>query len=438
MFVLKNRILNMIGIIRGPFHINGDPKMDIVHHQFQTGTASQTIRLKEKSDSSDPFEAGNPDFLPIKMRYFDGRLNLELPAHSTLKRAKLWGWETIWNGVQAILSPEMLKPSMQGTFQVSIPAQGLWKVSALSCSTEFFICHPLLTQEKRNTFKNSKEWFRSLGYFSSAFLGHASLAFLIFLISHGTFHSLSEWIETSVPIDQQSQEAQAESAQAPIEMAPDDDSGFNGRSIFVALNPPKAEEAPEPVKDPGVTLGSKLKNLSQLIKMPSSANLKAALNPGVKKAGGTSSSQFLSSSLNALRSKLGNSPKTQEPAISTQNTGPKVAWVPQFLSGKNQSQTLNESQRKQLLEAFSKLQDRFRDCYESALLKYDELSVTVTFEGEINQEGRIQKHQFNYSGRSTSESKESLTSCLKKIMDRIQVDRKNSGIKISNQFIFKS
>ena len=91
-----------------------------------------------------------------------------------------------------------------------------------------------------------------------------------------------------------------------------------------------------------------------------------------------------------------------------------------------------------LSETFAKKQDQFRGCYESALLQFEELAVTVSFEAEINKEGLISKPHFTLSGRYTPDSQNQLLECLKQTVSKIKVDSKLSGIKIKNQFIFKS
>ncbi len=419
MLAIKNRFLSSLELLKGPFQVYGKPRLQILTRSERDGFSQRELNLPEMESG---FDAGNTEEFPLHVRYSDDRLFLSLPAQTSVQRSSLTGWETIWNGFQAKLSET----------QLSIPAYGRWRICSNTASTEIFIRHPLeMPQGSRKvSFASVLAGLKSSfsKYFSGAVLAHGAIALLIFMIQNGSFKFITE-MKLSQPEQEQAMEAAAPEMAVQVAVQ-DDEDAFNGRSIF-AVPPRPVDESiqKEPVKK---DLGSKLKNLAQLLKAPSQ---RIAFPSAANRPSNGNTTGAFAQSLSSLKSTLGK-PMAGQPQVQVPHGKPQVSWTPQFMAGTGGSGTVNDT--RQLMEAFAKHQDRFRDCYESALLKFDELSVTVNFEGVVNGSGAIGGTKFIVNGRATPDSKEALTGCLNRIMSQIQVDKKYSGTRVKNQFIFKS
>lgn len=144
------------------------------------------------------------------------------------------------------------------------------------------------------------------------------------------------------------------------------------------------------------------------------------------------------STLGALAAKLGLAKGTAARAelqkIGNGGIKNKMGWDLYGAPGT----VISLKEQEQLADIFRSLQGDFRNCYESALLKDSELSVNVQYEAEILSSGTLGDPAYAITGRATSVGEESLKSCLTSVLRRVRVGSKLSGMRVKNEFIFRS
>jgi hypothetical protein len=107
-------------------------------------------------------------------------------------------------------------------------------------------------------------------------------------------------------------------------------------------------------------------------------------------------------------------------------------------SADTQGRSVSEKDLAQVAEVFKSMQDQFRACYENALFKDDALSVVLHYEAEIDGSGKLGPARFSMNGKSTPESERLLKSCLEKELRKPTLSKALNGIKVKNQFVFRS
>ena len=416
------RILNTFSILRGPFQKQGTLELHV--------------------------DVRSPERAHLKLQHLNHQLHLDLPKGARLRKATLTGWRTVWDGSQATLEGE----SFEGqTLQLAIPAHGWWNVSTKTTSVDLF--HLQRSSEESLSFRTFLRKFlgtlhgtslgTSLGtYFKEGFqtpaltnLAVAVAVHALLLLGALNLNLLKERLPFLRDTQPQTI-TKAEPTQVRVQLEKSQ-SEFNGRGLFSAVE----KHAEKNFKAKDVVQGLKgLKGLAKSLNQTSPSQL--VVSEGVPDGG---ASKILSDSLKSIQA--GISKQSGSPRGSSSSPGPgsasegalQVHWKSQFLtdSGKA-SHKLNDGQLKILQELFARLQDQFRGCYEAALSQFEEMSVTVSFQAEITHEGRIGSQRYSVSGRSTPDSQATLLACLGNVMDQAEVDAKLSGLRIKNQFIFKS
>src|SRR4051812_10370495 len=97
---IKQRIRNIIDLIRGPFIKKGELEVFIKMTSPRIGTVSRQLSSTELRSG---FTPDGFDALPMKLALANNQLKIEMPKTSVLSRATLMGWEKIWDGSQATL-----------------------------------------------------------------------------------------------------------------------------------------------------------------------------------------------------------------------------------------------------------------------------------------------------------------------------------------------
>lgn len=424
MNVIKSRLLNTVSLMKGPYRKRSS--VEILLTAKSALSKSQTQRLKLESFGGNvPIDPIGP----IGLRSSSGKLFLKLPKDSTLKKATFLGWETFWNGLN------QKEVDLQGgkTFEVAIPVDGWWQVSTHSFVLDV---QSLIDSSKEAAYVVSfwtglKDFLfgKQLRTYVSAISIHAGLLLLAanfgFVIEK--FNSAVLHVESKPP----EEAAAAPGVAAMPAEAIEADSSFHGRSIFAAIHENKEKN----FKAEDLTSG--VKNLAKLLNKPIQGL------PQVKAKSNNPNTSGMVASLKSLQTGLlgrAGSGTGTGTGIGKGGSGARdVRWSSDFQVKSGSSKGgLSEGQQQALYKIFSGYQDKFRGCYESALLKFDEMTVTVSFEAVVGGDGTVGKPVFTVSGRSTPDSQEVLTQCLRSLLTQIKVDKKMSGIKIKNQFIFKS
>lgn len=436
--------MNILDHCRGPYKRRDQTQLNINTFSVFGVKESKTVYAETLEKGT---ESGDSSFLPLYLKAEGEKLKVQLPKHTLLKRATLFGWETVWNGQDAFLESNSSTQASKETFEVSIPAQGWWRFAVPSSNVDLYYqtCTKTAPLGLKGTLGLIKGFFTSTGF---------QTLVLATILHYGFFYFISgdhlkKWLdfttakhESPIEVTQNKEDEEKEAAAnngGAQEMAAleEVDQPFMGISLFKALQ----RQVEKNFKPVDVT--DKLKNLGSLLKSPGLLFKKKG-DVAVGKPVSNAPQGLGGLSLKSLQSGLLGKNITTPSKTNVRRGVPTVSsWKPQFSTtsgsgGKSGAHTLTDSEQQKLLAIFSGLQDQFRNCYETAVLKYDEMAVTVSFEGEITQEGRITQPNFKVSGRTTSDAQDTLLSCMKKVIGQIKVDSKLSGVKVKNQFIFKS
>jgi len=223
------------------------------------------------------------------------------------------------------------------------------------------------------------------------------------------------------------QEAAKLPLQVPLQMEASEGE-FSGRGLFATQQQQQQKQQDSPSK-----VSHHLKALSGLIRTS-----QVALNVREKQPTGGSNAGSVASTMRSLLGGIAKQTGGVPGGTARNGEAVQVQWNAQFPADTRSAAKPSQQDYSMLHQVFSKYQDKFRGCYETALLKFDEMSVTVTFEADILRGGRIDHVAFTTNGNSTKESKELLLGCIKNVMSQIKVPETFVGIRIKNQFLFKS
>ncbi|MBF0208036.1 MAG: hypothetical protein HQK53_14245 [Oligoflexia bacterium] len=418
----------------------------------ETGTTTRTIvekiPLAKLGNSVEFIPFGASDNL-LKVKRVNTNILLSVPKECTLKqRTGLWGWTTVWDG----LTPAIDRHPSQSTIDIYIPPRGWWQLSTHSTTTD--ILFELKSKYSVSPISATIDIIKDPTFTPIILTLVIYAVCTTFTINYAKINSLikdpSEVADTFREVEEVAEKQKIEVIAEKELDVPKEDDAFQGASIVAILNrtkikeeeklaEQKVEEKKEEVKKVEFKpqdLSKKIKNLSKRLSSNMLAQMKSVKLPSSKSD--ATSMVSLSALRKDLLKKNESAPKiTREPAAPPRSA--QVNFKPQFKTdAKGKSNLPSDSQQKALLEIFSNSQDKFRGCYETALLKYEDLAATVTFEGEIMSDGKISAPKFNVNGRTTPESKETLVNCLKGVVQKMIFDKKMSGVVVKNQFIFKS
>jgi len=414
---IKTRLSNIVEIIRGPYQKKEQTLLKI---DFCSGLGKNNSETVKLDNSEKEISLGDQDKFPVKIRASEGKLHIQMPFWASLYKATLFGWDTFWNG-EYVGVPNESGLAKVGYFEIAVPADG-W-IRVVHSSNCLDIQTLIVNEDKltpRTFFNSLKNLFKSKYFFIAAI---AHVALVVSLVNYEAIKArLLAQPQTS---ESNSQEVVDMSTGTTIEVEVENiDKLFSGRSIFEAIHKDKevnfkADDLANSVKG----LSSLFTPIKGVVKQQRKADSQVNLKNAIKS---------LQSGL--LAQKAEDKPVVQVPAGGVSD----VHWKSQFVSNSGGGKGLTESDQQKLLGLFAKNQEGFRKCYELALLKFEEMAVTVTFEGEVTREGSIGSAKFSLSGRYTKDSEDSLVRCLKDVMGKMKTDPKLSGVKVRNQFMFKS
>lgn len=346
--------------------------------------------------------------LSIEIRRTEEKVLLHLPPGTLLQEGTPLGWKVLWDGRNES-SNDNSKGANQ--FDFTITPQGWWRISIHS-ETINLLFRPKAIPEI--PFLGLLKWI-----LTSSTVGMTIVA----LGLHGlTYYMVTKgpklFGKKTIPVMDINGQNRVTRGAIPIEGSPDYRKDFSGMGLFSAFHSPEK---------PTSIASSASESLEKIGKIIASGNIeikKSAINAGI--------------AMTALPTKK--APPKPRSEIQVPVKAQKVNWNPVFFAQKRtkSDEAPSDAQLQALLDAFRKLQDPFRTCYERALVKYEDLSVSVSIAGEIIPAGHIGNTQLNVSGNKSSTSEKSLVDCLQNAMEKPKFKKWMYGVHFKNQFIFKS
>jgi hypothetical protein len=410
MLALRERVLQSIGSVYGPYRKRGESFLRI------EGTA---LAKSEARVSLEALQAGHEIDGFFSVRLTEDRLQLDVPANAKLMVSRFMGWKTAFDGgivqmsssqrVELHVARDELVRLESGKKQWTFVLSEDWSVPAKSIGNGWFNIRGLLNGIKS---------------LSQSVFTHALLALLIAYFGN----------QFQLPWLSKQNDAKEQAAQEPVKSVPVEvlvasaEGDFSGKGISV-LSPEEAAKVAE-AKAQKIAGG-----ISALVSKISKISLTQIGAPTTKMAG---RDQQANAAVNSIASRIGEMRKSDLKgnfqAIGSGNVGKSSYWDVYGQAGKSfSSKDLDE-----VAELFRSLQEQFRGCYETALLKYENLSVTVQYEAEVGESGRLGAPAFSTTGNSNPESEAILQGCLSKVLGSAKFKKSLGGARIRNQFIFKS
>lgn len=349
----------------------------------------------------------------ITIHFSQGSTILTIPYNSKIETLQNFGWKSIWDGMTSCVSksPHTIEINLSGLPNVRIiDAKQITQITKI--------------QTKDPGFNSGLDWRDSLSWgargIGSIF---AHIALLLVLMNLKNLNL--PWDTTTVSIENSAEEKP--SAQvidvAPAQIGDYSGTGLAGYGVSAAERQQAASDARAKAVSNGLSgLASKLSGISF-----------GQLNIAVG-SGGKGDSKALSAVQSGLSQSQGSGLNNSLEKMAQGIIGKGMKWG---MYGGN-GQGISQKDQEEVAQIFRSLQAEFRGCYESALMKDESLSVTLNYEATIQATGTLGAGAYDISGSATDEGQKSLTSCLSKVLSRVKVSKNLSGIKVKNQFIFKS
>lgn len=438
------RLKNALDLFYGPYQSRESLELQVEHLSFMTDEKTKSI-ISSKDDPARLSPAWLTE-LGCRVIMQRGQFVLRVPLHMSLFRASFFGWEPFLN----LKDPAFHAQGDSKFLEVPLPGWGCWRLESDSDRVHFSYLPSTasrmpLSHRLVALLRSALTW----RVVASTIL-HVSLFFALLHVEQVQKTVLSLVPEELLSPEQKEEilpdDAAPEALVAAAEVVEEDHSGldYQGMSIIAYLNHQLEKQKAEPPKQEQVkSLAQSLKGLSNLFKSPKALNVPSS-HPRPTVAGGMAAVGGLSGAFKSLQAGLVTRKGGKGTGIIGTGVGSgkglqNVSWQSQFLApAQTGAKGLTDAQQRMISDAFAKHQDRFRACYESSLVLFEELSVAVAFESTFNGDGFFGVPNFKTSGRSTPDSEAELLKCLKSVLTKIKVDPKLSGVKVKNQFVFKS
>lgn len=364
--------------------------------------------------------AANPGLMSAALTGHNIRISVA--SESKVEVLSWRGWITVWGGSKA----KIVTNAPQQQIEFEIPASDLIRVTSADGKSVGLAGlkedHPSLLSSLLPTAMNLKA---SLKWFSNTLQSTALHVLFVVALLVSNHVSVLDLLHISSKL----KDAQTNPEPVPIEMVQLQNQGseFNGRSISPDFSNGQTAQLKMEQKNQRVI--DKLTNLVgrlSAIKLPSSNG--SMVVSAVDKDGGSHS--LLARMEQGKDASVSGNLK----ALTSGKAGDNMRWQLYAKGGRE----LSLRDQEQVIELFKSLQPSFRACYESALLKEETLSVTVQYESEVTGDGRLGLPRYAVEGKSTPQSESALTGCITNVLSKEKVSKNLSGVKIRNQFIFRS
>jgi hypothetical protein len=401
MLAIRRRWTSAFELAWGPYQKRGAKVLSV---QATDGLTKVSLEALQEGASVAP---------GCTVRLCGEQLLVSLPARARLSAVALVGSRTIWDGTAAML--------MQPTLGIRLPATQTLRLENNGSSWIFGLSYerPAAEQVAGSGFR---PLLKEVGNILQSGLFHAALVVVVGVC--GNYIHLP-WLSPNETPVQEEQRISAVQKQQPVEVLTSSDSEFNGRGLVTAT----AEQVAQVQEKRQQKIATGLSDLVAKMAKVAVGNLgHMAVAQGT--AGG--------SAVTSLTNQMGQMRKT--------DLRDNFKFVGQGTAGKDSKWDLSADKSKQVSakdleqvsDVFRSLQESFRGCYESALLKYEALAVAVQYEAEVTESGRLGEAAFSISGKSNGESESALKGCLSKVLHRVNLNKNLSGVRIRNQFVFRS
>lgn len=350
------------------------------------------------------------------------RLHFQVPKNAVVRKAAFFGWNVIWDGKKTALTGSdtlAFDVSNKDLIEVTVD-DATWRMSIQEARPSFFASFA----ETLPDFGSLWRWFVQI---TKSGVTHALLLSLVLYGARLDF--LWDFLKNKeaevVPVEQVQTPPPT-----PIELEvlalESLRSEFNGRNVTldgIVDRTQLSEQKSQKISDKINNTLSKLGNIS-LSGLHFSGIQKSAQDPNAAAA--------------SLRNKLGQGQNVDLSATFKSGLKGLAAKPFELDTSSASGKSISLKEQEEVANIFRSMQDQFRGCYESALLKDESLSVTVLFESIVSGSGILSEPALQVSGTSTPEGQKSLNQCLAGLIRKIKVSKNLSGIKIKNQFIFRS
>lgn len=406
MLAVRLRLGNVFELVRGPFHKRGR-----AYVRVETAYGIQELSIDEARAGSDIADG-------LRVGIAGGRFHLTLPAEACLEQLGALTSRTLWRGSHVTI--ETADPGAR-SLALSVPVKSTLRITL---GTEKWIlalaharpeaCEPrAATLSPRGFLLKLFDFTRSIGV-HAAFLLVAAVAGNVLNIPW--LQLKPETAETDpVPVQ----------VMQPIVFEQSSESDFAGRGLVQA-----------PAPDPGAAATKKAEKINT--KLSSLVSRMSRLNFGnIGKTAEGRDGSVTNAMLDALRGRIGKvrgADLRDNFKILGQGSGKNSNWN-LFGDARND---VSAKDLERVAEIFRSMQEDFRGCYESALLKFNALSVVVQYESEVTGDGRLGSPAYSMSGKSDAASESALKSCLTRVLNQVSLGKSLSGARIRNQFIFRS
>lgn len=337
-----------------------------------------------------------------------------VPKGSHVEILGLLGWTTVYNGFKV--------RNQLGEFSFS--ASGIVRISTIGKDSNESTLVVGVVRGKDQKLLPMMDWRESFNWSArgvGSLLVHLALLGLIFALKDFQI----PWPSSTVELQEKLEEKQQE--QKLVEVDPAMVGDFDGTGMSMGGDGGKGGQQSSEAKAQAMTSG-----LSGLANRLSNISFGGKLN--ISTGQGGSDSKAVANVAAGLSQGQGSGLNAGLEKMAQGTMGKGMRWG---VYGGN-GQGISKRDQDELANVFRSLQSEFRGCYESALMKDDSLSVTVNYEGVIQDSGRLGQGAYDFSGTSTDEGQNHLTQCLNGVMSKVKVSKSLNGIKIKNQFIFKS
>lgn len=358
----------------------------------------------------------------VRLTHKGGAESFEItvPTAARVQGLRVLGSEIFWNGLGHAHALE------QQTLRFAVPASGAYAISWRGEQASLPV-HRLRIALQSDRIPlaldaDPKALGRGGLYLAMAVVFHLAVLTIPGMVDRlrGMFPDtallapLAEWSKPPVPIET-----------APIEVSSESD--FAGSYSLLSASERAGQQAEKAAKSVQKSMGSMISRLSSL----------AQGKGGVAKNTDSAKSTGLMGALSGLRAQLGSNLGGSAAAEFKYVAKGKVGAESATLFGST-TQALGARDMDEILAAFRGAQEAFRGCYESALLKDENMSVSVDYESTVAASGRLGPGSYGMVGQSTDDGERMLKGCLEQVLTRIKISPRFGGAKIQYQFMFKS
>jgi len=407
MLAIKQRFIRILDKLNGPYRKQGESYLRI--------TSKGKVQKILEQEALAPVSLADGIIIELK----DNKLGVTIPSAGKVMTLETFKKKVIWSGNAAFTQPSLV---------LSVPKT---EIVALSLGSSNWLVE--VGEDPDFIFKaifatsfNARQFISDVLNLLKSVALHAALAFVIAFFGNQLRLSF-------IPVAVEPPKQEEEKKIIPIELANTAESDFGGHGLGGAPAPTDqgpATDKPSPSQQRAQRISGGLSDIVSKMAKMSLGNLGkvATANNGTES----------NAAVDSLRGQLSAVRKTDLRGsfqfAGQGNVGKYSHWGVYSKQGKS----VSSKELEEVAKIMQALGEDLRGCYETALLKYEELSVTVNYEAEVSDAGSLGNPDFATTGKTTPESEALLHTCMSKVLKRAKLSRGLSGVRIKNQFIFRS